>query len=212
VVYWLASTPDVLLAGPNSNGTLIVHAAEQITSSADLSGHDVMLSACEDALVSVPVDPLSRTVCSVFAAFPPGTSVAYASASFGIDYDPAAVEVLEHVALADLEITAVTWPAPEQGVVLIWDGPRVEPFREVYRFLVHAEAAGELALIPHPSDGGRFGVQGDETWEFDPVAGYGRLGFGVPGHLPCPEPEPSPLVEVSWGWIKWNAARPPHAW
>lgn len=203
---------DRSAAGPNSEGTLILHAVSQLTYSEDLLEVEPELESCDDATVSIGHDPLLRTACSVVAAFPPESGVEYTSVSFGLDYDPEAIEILDHASFADMEISSILWPAAHQGVVLLWMAPNEEPLVEVYRFLVSTEAVGVLSLIPHPSDGGRFGVQGDEAWEFDPVSDYGRLGFGMDGYLPCPDLETSPVVETSWGQIKWNAAGTSPAW
>jgi hypothetical protein len=53
---------------------------------------------------------------------------------------------------------------------------------------------------PDPQLGGEFA---DDRWPavFDPIAGYGSIGFDQPGETACPR-IPVPVTRQTWGVIK----------
>jgi hypothetical protein len=150
------------------------------------------LDSCSAAVTSVAWDPGKRIVFHVLAAFPPGSSPRVKGLSFGIDYDPTKLVLDTRGSCADFEVADGTWPAPGTGTAQSWTtGAQTGLLTEAYWLVgyTYSEQEGEdstlVALIPHPRHHGVFVDDGFPA-EVDTVAGYGRLGFGMAGALPCP--------------------------
>jgi hypothetical protein len=188
--------PGLVLAGPNEGGTLILHANPGLVFTSDIQNYCGMaaLDSCSRAVTSVPWDPGRRIVFHAIAAFPAGSSPRLKVLSFGIDYDPTKFVMAARGTCADFEIPGVGWLAPGTGTSQSWTtGTRTALLTEAYWFAGYAysEQDGEdstsVALIPHPRQHGVF-VDDAFPSEVDTIAGYGKLGFGVAGNAPCPEP------------------------
>jgi hypothetical protein len=150
------------------------------------------LDSCSVAVTSVPWDPGRRIVFHAIAVFPAGSSPRLKVLSFGIDYDPTKFVMAARGTCADFEIPGVGWLAPGTGTSQSWTtGTRTALLTECYWFAGYAysEQDGEdstsVALIPHPVQHGVF-VDDAFPSVVDTIAGYGRMGFGPAGYLPCP--------------------------
>jgi hypothetical protein len=199
-VPWLVAcfllVPSLALAGPNAGGTLILHANPSIVFTSDTQNYCGLsaLDSCSTAVTSVEWDPGKHVVFHAIAAFPSGSSPRLKGLSFGIDYDPTKFVMAARGTCADFEISDGGWPAPGTGTAQSWTtGTRTGLLTECYWFVGYAysEQEGEdstsVALIPHPMQHGIF-VDDAFPAEVDTIAGYGRLGFGRPGYIPCSNP------------------------
>lgn len=203
--------PSEAIAGPNSGGTLILHLCNWGGECTYEWGYplcesaDEHLQQCEDA--EVQNDPGFPGRFFAYAAFPEGSSPRLSRVAFGVDHsweEPYEWFFLEAVPCADQEITTAGWPEAGEGVILSWDTPRTDILPVLYTFwgYVYYATPGSFWLTPHPTEGGWFEDDSQPPLR-DGVVGYGRMGFGEPGELPCPD-VPTGATEQgdSWGRIK----------
>ena len=197
-----AVQPGGALAGPNAGGTLVVH--------------EVGLNSTCDPWVSSPVpacaevdNNLDLDFCptwKVYAAFPNNSQPRLRSVSWGISWNQAYLYVHATSVGNASEVTTPDWPAPGSGITLTYDPVRTAPMNEltcfIFAFYSYVQPMpGEIwSTIPHPSAPTVFTDDSTPPVE-DEIAGYGTIGFGVPGFTPCPQ-EPTPSVETRWGRIK----------
>jgi hypothetical protein len=190
------------LAGPNIGGVLILTVNESLsyvsgTDYCGLSG----IGACLDAVTRT--DRNDVRVFHVLAAFPETTEPDVACVAFGITYD-SSITIIDHGSCGPHEWPQPGWPASGSGLAVSWD----PPFQTVRLFevcwfagYVDGGSSGVFQAGPHPNpDIGGIFVGGGPIGDFDPIADYGRLGFGTAGYLPCPDATPVNLE--SWGGIK----------
>ena len=182
------------MAGPNEGGTLILHANPSLVFTSDIQDYCGMsaLDSCAAAVTSVEWDPGKRIVFHVIAAFPVGSSPRLKALSFGIDFDSTKFVLAARGTCADFEIPDGRWPTPGSGTSQSWTtGTQTGLLTEAYWIVGYAYSEQEtadstsVALIPHPVQHGVF-VDDAFPSEVDTIAAYGRLGFGMPGALPCP--------------------------
>jgi hypothetical protein len=192
IVPWLL--PPSAAAGPNEGGTLILHANPSLVFTSDIQNYCGMsaLDSCSAAVTSVAWDPGKKIVFHVLAAFPSESSPRLKALSFGIDYDPTKFMMAARSTCADFELSDGTWPAAGTGTSQSWTtGAQTGLLTEVYWFAGYAyseqdaEDSTSVSLIPHPLQHGVF-VDDAVPAEVDTIAGYGRLGLGTAGGLPCP--------------------------
>ncbi len=190
----LLIVPGLVLAGPNEGGTLILHANPGLVFTSDIQNYCGMaaLDSCSAAITSVPWEPGTRIVFHALAAFPSGSRPRLKSVSFGIQYDPERFVMSARGTCADFELPDGAWPATGTGTAQSWTtGAQSGVLTETYWFAGYAysEQEGEdstsVSLIPHPLQHGVF-VDDSFPAEVDTIAGYGTLGFGMAGALPCP--------------------------
>jgi hypothetical protein len=190
---WLAS-PGLALAGPNEGGTLILHANPSLAFTIDIQDYCGLaaLDSCSAAVTSVPWDLEKRVVFHVLAAFPPGSQPRLRGLAFGIDFDSTKFILAGHKTCADFEIPNGGWPGPGSGTGQSWTtATQTGLLTECYWFVgynysaTYAADSTTFSLIPHPLQGGVF-VDDAEPAAVDTIAGYGRLGFGMAGTVPCP--------------------------
>ncbi|MEZ4647733.1 MAG: hypothetical protein R3E97_02920 [Candidatus Eisenbacteria bacterium] len=180
------------IAGPNANGTLIVHYFAGGIFCVDdppcvLAENMDPLLSCADGLTNVPED--TPALFSVYAAFPETDGPRVSGITFGIDY-PEPVFVLAYESCADFELPTGDWPNPGAGTAVTWTSAQTSTLTHVYAFSGYSYsfygADQSFDLIPHPSQGGFF-ADDDVPSNLDPIVDYGVLGFGNnPGYLPCP--------------------------
>ncbi|MCA9756230.1 MAG: hypothetical protein KDA27_10530 [Candidatus Eisenbacteria bacterium] len=178
------------LAGPNANGTLIVHAPPGIvycdfgTPCEQTDAHGP--ASCEEA--NTNVGSPESTVWSVYAAFPQSDAPRLSGVTFGIDYDIDTVAILDSGACGDFELPTGDWPRPGAGTAVTWSVAQTSALTHVYAFAGYEYYGQDVSfdLTPHPSQGGYF-ADDDVPSNLDPIVDYGKLGFnGNPGYLPCP--------------------------
>lgn len=192
-----AARPGSVEGSPNRGGVLLVHVTESLvyTPDADYCGSSD-LSACEEAVVRVErQDPV---ICHVLAAFGENAAPRMKAVEFGIEYD-ACVQLLNWETCADFEHQDFNWPATSSGTRLTWEFTQQSLLTEVYWFALSSydERPGNFVLTPHPFWGGYFADDSVPSHQ-DPIAGYGALGFGLPGARPCPGPQ-APIGACCYG-------------
>lgn len=192
---FLLLAPSLAVAGPNAGGTLMLHADPSLVYTTDTQSWcgQTSLAACSLAVTSVPWQSGTPIVFHAIAAFPPDSQPRLKALSFGIDYDPAKFVLAARGSCADFELPDGGWPAPGTGTAQSWTtATQTNLLTECYWFVGYAysEQEGEdstsVALIPHPVQHGVF-VDDAFPAEVDTIAGYGRLGFGMAGAVPCPD-------------------------
>ena len=110
---------DSAEAGPNTGGTLVLHANPALaysagTSYCGLSG----LDSCSTAVVSLPSNAGVSRVFHVLAAFPTDGRPRLSVVTFGIQYDPDQFVLQERGHCGTGEISTDAWPAPGSGTAV----------------------------------------------------------------------------------------------
>jgi hypothetical protein len=188
--------------GPNAGGVLVLHSSGGIiqTNGESYCGTSG-LTECNQARTRVDGDSL--WILHALAASPEASHPSVSGVLFGIRYDPGELGLAQLGRCGDDEYDWPGWPGTEGRVTVSWNVPQTDHLFEVYDFVAYTEPGVPtvFSLGPHPTEGGYF-LGGGDYWELDEIADYGRLGFGTNGYLPCPEPEPTPVRQESWGMIK----------
>ena len=183
----LLFAPTLAIAGPNEGGVLLLHSSPNLVYSAGvdycgLSG----LQSCADVRAEVPSTPDAPIVFHVVAAFPDTSLPRLKSLAFGVDYDSSVAAILDHGSCGGFEVTDKLWPRPGAGVALSWDLVQTSRLTDVYWFVAQVldrSRTDTIALTEHPVQGAVF-VDDAAPPQEDAVAGFGTLGFGVPGTVP----------------------------
>lgn len=179
------------LAGPNAGGTILVHYAP-VPVPPEPTFVEGGLTVCEEAVTMAPA--IDQVLWFAYAAFPTNASPRVKVVSFGCDYDPAMVGILWSVTRPGaIEIfyapDPLQWPQPGTGVAVAFDQTLTETVNEIYVFAGYGYEGQFFGLVSHPDPnlGGSF-ADDNVPSEVDMIAGYGSLGFGVPGVPACPPP------------------------
>ncbi len=199
---WIALTcllfmTQTALAGPNEGGTLILHANASIVYTTESQGYCTQsaLMTCAEAVSEIPVES-DVSVFHVIAAFPNGNAPRLVGITFGIEYDENVLSLADFGSCANFELPTEDWPAPGSGTALVWTAAETDSLIEVFWFAAYAyEDTTTFSLIEHPTQGASFADDSAPS-ELDPIVGFGRLGFGHSGFIPCPRP----VVNQSWGY------------
>lgn len=187
VIVMLCSFLSQAVAGPNSGGTLLLHAEIGVTYTSEEANYCAQstLSDCDLATISAP--ELTTTVVFVMAAFPDSSHSRLSGVSFGMDFDPLAISVADHGHCGDFELSTAEWPDPGSGTSVTWTSPRLAPLEEVYWMALYAYHATTVAVDAHPVQDGVF-ADDSVPANLDPITAYGTLGFGVAlGNAVCPD-------------------------
>lgn len=179
---------DVADAGSNAGGVLLLHANPTLSYTSDVASYCGLpnLSNCAEA--TTRVDGAESVVFHVIAAFAADAHPYVRGVEFGIQYDADVLVMVAHRSCFDFELGTDDWPAPGSGTAIsLTKLGRATALVEVYWFAAYRSGADttSFALGPHPVHGGSF-ADGFIPSNLDPIAGYGRLGFGIDGELPCP--------------------------
>lgn len=189
VLLLVASICGTASAGPNVNGTLLVHVNPSVVFTVDTSTY-CGASGLTSCIEANPNHSGSESVVAfVVAAFPSSAPPVLAGVTFGISYD---CLILGQVACADFELAESNWPASGSGTALTWNTARTTPIVECYWFAAYnyyAPAPASFCVTPHPTQGGYFADDSVPSL-LDPIAAYGCLGFDTPGSAPCLNPPP----------------------
>jgi hypothetical protein len=202
------------LAGPNADGTLVVHLAE-LDSSCDVVSQAP--SSCEAIENQAPVGSggyCGAYVWQVYAAFLPTASPRLKALSMGGAFTAHVYVVTGGLPdpVADFELPDEGWPTQSGTGIGISFGSVKTGILELCYWFAGYGYSGHWSVIPHPIHGAVF-VDDTMPPHEDPVLALGSLGFGVPGYTPCPlevasTPEEEPgesdpvSVERSWGRLK----------
>ena len=198
----LAIVSGPALAGPNANGVLMVHNTGVAFST---DPFPTVKPACVDIVNTVAMDNAigaqsTPVVWKVYAVFPLANTPRLKSLGWGITLS--AVNgggvVIEHNGAPSdsvFFITSAGWPPATVGIAEVgmslagnvW----TSPVDEMWWFsgYAYAGAVGEpqmFNVVANSQLGNQlFGDDGIPAL-VDPIAGYGSLGFGQPGHTFCP--------------------------
>lgn len=186
----LAFVAGTASAGPNADGTLIVHdpGIEFTFDIVDYCGMNP-LDHCLNA--DVRIDGGLPWAWKVYAAFPDAASPRLKAVTFGIDYNVSGYLYLSGQGMCgDFEVVTSGWPAPGEGTGMTFNETQLGNPIEIYWFggYVYGGAVDQFALIPHPTQGANFADDSVPAVQ-DPIADLGILGFGQDGYLPCPVEE-----------------------
>lgn len=192
---------SLAVGGPHEGGTVILHANPTIVYTADVGycGKS-MINSCQDATITVSVDPSEITVFFAMAAFPADSRPQLVEVLLGIDYNSDRFVLTSTGHCADREFNTDDWPLPGSGTVVGWMSAQSSILLELRWFAGYSDQFTTFKLGPHPTQGGHFIADGP-TSPIDDIADYGMLGFGESGYLPCPD-GPIPVEERSWGGLK----------
>lgn len=177
--------------GPNRYGVLVLHSdPELVYTDTEAYCERTMVAGCAD-LVAHRNDP-DPAVIHALALFPEEAPPRLRGVTFGLDF-PDCVSLLAWESCGDFELAQEGWPAPGTGTAVTWGTTQTDPVVEVYWFAAYGieTEPGELALIPHPTQGADFADDSVPAL-LDPIAALGSFGFFRPGVVPCP-PEPEPV-------------------
>lgn len=198
----VACSASVAAAGPNAGGVLVVHDTGLRDTAGDAGppfGGPVPTS-CADVDVQAPLDGV-RCIWKIYAAFPTGSSPRLNALAFGEGLAPMGdgyitMSAGAMVNAADFEVSQDGWPLLNDGSVGLSfpsSGTKTTLMTEVYWFYGYAygglsgTAVQYFCAKPHRVQASVF-VDDAPIRRSDPIAGYGCLGFGGPGHAPCPVP------------------------
>ena len=197
----LTIAPAPAWAGPNETGAIVVHNTG-VAWTTDLSLPPASpVPRCveinsEIPMGSAPYDQSMPLVWKVYASFPVSSSPRLKGCGWGVSMtnDGAGQIVIlgnDAPSPAVLYITSAGWPGNNTFIRMSFtDGVRTDAVNELFWFggYAYAGTAGEpqsFAIIPHSTPSNRFFFDDAVPANADPIAGYGTLGFGQPGVLPC---------------------------
>jgi hypothetical protein len=184
----LLCTGSLALAGPNAGGVLFLHYAPMEVPQ-DAVYIDGGLTAIGDVVNQAPAD--IPVMMFAYAAFDAGCGhPRLAAVAFGCNFDidstaplwsatqPGAVEI-------KFEPDGVLWPYPGSGTSVVFAQALTASVDEVYCFAGYGPEGATWGLVANPDAGGMFADDGNPSL-LDDIAGFGSLGFGVPGTTPVP--------------------------
>jgi len=171
LIFALCFLHETARAGPFVDGRLYLHSQGALAFTSD----------CEGATTSVELTD-EPTTLYVIADFPNPSPARLKWISFGVEYDPSRIEIVNQGFLADVYAEQGDWPMPGSGVRLEWIQDRIGHQIEIgwFRSQPNGESSAEVRLVPGPF-GGNFG----DFIFHEPIDGYGSFGFGIDGELEC---------------------------
>jgi hypothetical protein len=182
-------------AGPNVNGTLVVHDAGLTYT--DGSGSYPSIPPTSDPPtvdnqlpVGIPSDG-DGWIWKVYAAFPADASPRLKGLVMGEQFTPDVVVLRGELPSSDeLEIPQNGWPITTGGGVgIVFGTVQTSLMVECYWFGGYGSQGGIWATAPHPTQQMLF-VDDAFPPQTDPIAGLSSIGFGVDGHTEYPVPPP----------------------
>ena len=177
------------LGGRNAGGTLILHADTSIIYTDSNPGYcdQFNLAQCDSAVTSV--SGTGPVVFFAVASFPEGAEPRLAGLTFGLDYDDAAITLLDWGSCGSFELPYPGWPAPSTGTAVTWSEPSSATAIPVYWFSGYGSGdPAALSLTIHPTQGAAF-ADDFVPANIDLISDFGALGFGGnSGYRPCPQP------------------------
>jgi len=135
----------------------------------------------------VRIDGDSPTLIFALAHWDDGAIPRLRAVTFGVDYDPDELEIVEWGSCADFTYADPSWPTPGTGVAVSWSTTRTDTQARVLWFVVQhvGSEPATLSLIPHPTQGAWF-ADDSVPAKLDAVGAFGVVGFDTPGYPPCP--------------------------
>jgi hypothetical protein len=182
---------------PNDGGTIALHDAGLLYSATNgsysMCGQGVIPATCADidTRLDLPLGGrLDKAIFKVYAVFREGSSPRLIGLTFGIDYDSGIVQLPLYGKCGDFEMCDADWPAPRTGTTVTWNVVQTSYLVPVYWFAAYSYMDPPpptlIRLTGNLAQGG--GYFGDDSVGCDltPIAGYGTLGLGTDGSVPCP--------------------------
>jgi hypothetical protein len=178
----LVSAPA--LAGPNANGTLVVHDTGLVYTT-DSTEYPSDAPMCEN--VDNQIDLGAFGVWKVYAAFPENASPRLKALVMGEQFNATTYVLAGGLPdpVNDFEITQNGWPLTSGGGVGISFGTVKTTLMVECYWLGGYSYGGSWAVAPHPTQAMVFVDDSVPPLE-DPIVGLGSLGFGEAGFTPCP--------------------------
>lgn len=201
IVFITSAIAKIAHAGPNQHGVIFLHRNEAIVTTNDEARYCGQSDLTECASAVTRCDGDAQVVLHALAAFPQETDPQVAGLLFGIQYDEELLAVSTSGNCGDDGYPVEGWPHSGSGAIIMFDTVREERLFEFYWITVYALTydASSFGLGEVTTQGAYF-LGPPPIDELDPIEDFGRMGFGMPGYLPCPGPVPS--AEASWGQIK----------
>ncbi|MEZ4648055.1 MAG: hypothetical protein R3E97_04570 [Candidatus Eisenbacteria bacterium] len=138
----------------NAGGALIVHANETVqyeqgAAYCDSSG----IVTCGAGINTVA--SADTLVFHVLAALPNDGGSRLTGVTFGIDYDPALITILDSGSCGDFELAEPAWPDSGTGTAVTWTTAQLDELVDVYWFAIEIEGGGpaRFGLTAHPTQG-----------------------------------------------------------
>jgi len=192
----LTLVPAAAQAGPNADGTIVVHDADlQFCFDDQVCGMGVVPGSCDEVDVRLDSSGSIPQVWKVYASFPAQSAPRLKGMTFGVHYGiDEFVLISWGPCIGDpnngaAEYPEANWPGPDTGTTIVFQYTQTTPMVECYWFGGYAYYGGpaQFALAPHPNPalGGNFGDDSIPSL-LDPIAGYGALGFNTEGVFACP--------------------------
>jgi hypothetical protein len=191
----MAGLAGSALAGPNAGGTLILHDTNILmigtpcenmgTCNCGQPPADCLSADTELDGSSIPTPGLFY----VYAAFPSWSSPRLLGLTWGLHYS-SDIAFSSYGMCGDFELNDNNWPASDTGSSVTFNSVQTSPLVLIYWFWGYRYGdPSVLSLRDNPSQGGWFGDDSVPAI-LDPIAGYGTLGFDMPGQPDCPVPAP----------------------
>jgi hypothetical protein len=190
------------VAGPNAGGVLVVHDTG-VAWSAGMALPPVTPppASCSEVDNNAPLTPI---VWKVYAVFPQASSPRLASMCWGVGINKPGTSDVSILGwglanTGDYEVTdGVLWPNGGGEGTAFTAGTRTATINEVYWFggCGYAGSGGELPTFctMRWEAGSAIFVDDAPIAQWDPIAGFGCMGFGHAGYTPCP---PGPAVPTA---------------
>jgi hypothetical protein len=186
----LLTFPCIAISGPNAGGVLVIHADTTVVYTNDISDYcsTPQVVGCHEVLAEVPSASTIVYLLRAYAVFADAVSPRLKAVSFGVDYDPDQLILAAHGPCFDFVVPSGGWPAPNGSVALSRSDLGTSAIQELYWFAAYTytdttSTVFELQPAPDSNDGF---VDDGMPPLLDPIMGYGILGFGRTGVIPCP--------------------------
>jgi len=186
------------LAGPNQFGTIFAHDSglgmTATNGNLPICPQGVIPAHCTEADAEIDGAVIGNEgVFKVYAAFIEGSSPRLMGITWGVTYDNSNIVIPAGLFgnCGDFELNDTGWPGSGLGSSVTWNTVQTGYIVPVYWFAAYNYIGpGVFMLGPNPGQGGMFG---DDTIpaQLDAIAGYGTIGFDMPGVPACPQ-----LVEL----------------
>lgn len=185
---------DDALAYVNRGGKLIIHTDDRVEYTAGKTYYGLSGIECPNDFncpydfdcspnlqLANPTSGLGGEIAVwwVLAAFPTDSCPNLKGVTFGVDYDPQKVVLVDWGTVTHFEISTDNWPTDPTGVgtALVWCDPFINQLVEVYWFAGYAPyGPATFELRPHPTQGGYFGDSSSPS-DLDAITGYAVLGL-----------------------------------
>jgi hypothetical protein len=189
----LACMGTLAVAGPNEGGTIFVHySADAVYPGPDPVFVPGGLNSLADVNTQAPGDASGDApiLWFAYAAFNGCAQPRVAVVSFGCEFnadltglmwwatEPGASELRYEPQSGE----GIFWPYPGTGTLLGFASAHTALIDEIYCFAGYGPEGETFGLGPNPDpvQGGVFADDGSPS-VLDPIAGFGTMGFGVPG-------------------------------